>query len=190
METETKTATPAQAIAELGLTVESTFIPLSQSRNKGAMHPSLNWRVTLKRNGRAVIATDYSAGCAHAPSYKQHWGKRTVESAERDEMVAWECEHGRKAIGVRYGSRGCEAYGAGAGPHLAPKATDVVYSLVQDGSAIDEGGFDEWAASLGYDTDSRKAEAAYRACVETGLKLRAALGEDGLAKLRDAFQDY
>ena len=30
----------------------------------------------------------------------------------------------------------------------------------------------------------------YRACLDIALKLRAAIGEDGLAKLREAAQDY
>ena len=54
-----------QAIAELGLTVESVFVPFSQSRNKDETRKSLNWRVTVKRNGRDVLTTDYSAGVAH-----------------------------------------------------------------------------------------------------------------------------
>lgn len=53
------------AMASLGLAVESVFVPFSQSRNKAEKHKSLNWKVTLLRNGRLVLSCDYSAGVAH-----------------------------------------------------------------------------------------------------------------------------
>ena len=53
-----------QWAAKHGATMTAEFIPFSQSRNKGDKSPSLNWRVTIQRNGRAVLTTDYSAGCA------------------------------------------------------------------------------------------------------------------------------
>ncbi len=37
---------------------------------------------------------------------------------------------------------------------------------------------------------SRKAEAIYRACIETALQLRAGIGEAAMSALRDACQDY
>lgn len=66
---ETATLSPAQAIESLGLTVESVFVPFSQSRNKDEKNPSLNWKVTIKRNGRDVLVTDYMAGMGHCPNY-------------------------------------------------------------------------------------------------------------------------
>lgn len=68
--TTQETLSPADAIAALGLTVESVFVPFSQSRNKAEGSKTLNWVVTVKRNGRDVIKTDYSAGIAHCPGYK------------------------------------------------------------------------------------------------------------------------
>jgi hypothetical protein len=93
---------PAAAIAKHKLDIVSTFVPFSQSRNKTEKTPSLNWRVTLRRDGREVLTTDYSAGCAHAPSYKQTQGRRTVEDDERDRCVKSECENGFAAS--KYGA--------------------------------------------------------------------------------------
>lgn len=73
---------------------------------------------------------------------------------------------------------------------IMPDSLDVIYSLLRDGDAIDSPTYESWAEGNGYDTDSRKGESIYRACLEIGLKLRAALGEAGLEKLRTAFQDY
>lgn len=176
--TTQETLSPADAIASLGLTVESVFVPFSQSRNKAEKNPSLNWVVTVKRNGRDVIKTDYSAGMGHCPGYKQ--GNSVAN------MVAkHECETGRKAKIDMTG----KAYSPQGAPIL-PDAVSVIYSLVMDSSVLDAGGFENWAGDLGYDTDSRSAESTYRACLDIALKMRGAIGESGLETLRDAFQDY
>lgn len=166
------------AIAALGLTMTVQFVPWSQSRNKGEDRRSLNWKVTLLRNGREILTTDYMAGIAHCPSYKQ-----SDRSVMRSELVEWECEHGKRAV---EGSIGIW----GRGPALEPKIEDVVWSLVSEADVLEYPTFESWASEYGYDADSRKAEKIYRACLETALKLRAALGDDGLRQLREAAQDY
>lgn len=80
-------------------------------------------------------------------------------------------------------------YDRGRTPLPAPSIADVLHSLLMDAEAIDAGSFEEWAGDLGYDTDSRKAEGIYRECLETGLKLRAMLGDEIINRLRDALQD-
>ena len=73
---------------------------------------------------------------------------------------------------------------------LKPELRDVLYSLSMDASVLDSSCFEEWANELGYEADSRKAEGIYKACLDIALKLRNALGEAGLEKLRTACQDY
>lgn len=171
--------------AELGLTMAAEFVPFSRSRNKGEKRPSLNWRVTILRNGREVITTDYGAGEGHCPAYKasvQELGNQN--SIARDEAIRWECENGHNrreltSAGMAY-----------KGTPILPDLADVLASLAMDSDVIDCGTFEEWASNLGYDSDSRQAEAIYRACLEIALKLRNALGEDGLAKLREAASEY
>lgn len=164
-------------ISELGLTVESVFVPFSQSRNKAEKHPTLNWRVTLKRDGRDILTTDYSAGSAHCPAYKA----KTLgaqNSVDRDNAIRWECEHGRAKLAIS------------GGRPILPGTIDVLYSLAMDSDVLDAGGFEQWAGDLGYDTDSRSAETTYRACLDIALKMRSGLGDDNLRRLREAFQDY
>lgn len=189
METEAKEQTAGEKItatmAALGLTVTAQFVPWSQSRNKNekeenrfggtAVRPrlSLNWRVTLTNNDRAILTTDYSAGIAHCPAYKA--GPLTVDVHA---AIQSECETGLRMAPI------------GKRKPIMPNACDVVASLVMDSSVLDESSFEDWASSLGYDTDSRKAETLYRACLDIALKLRAGIGEDGLQQLRDACQDY
>lgn len=189
----TEEMTPAQRIlafaAAQGLTMAATFIPFSQSRNAspqedGKPWRSLNWKVRIERAGRLVLETDYAQGEGYCPAYKAPREKLGhPRSVPRHDQILHEIETGY--------TRAPMFWGSGLGKKLPPPSiADVLASLSLDASVLDEGGFENWAASLGYDTDSRKAEATYRACLEIALKLRGALGEDGLKALRDAAQDY
>lgn len=169
------------AIADLGLTIDAVFVPWSRSRNAKPRprlsDRGLNWSVTMKRDGREVMTFDYSAGIGHCPSYKQ--GVRlTLDYAE---AIATETETGCAAsVSNRWFK----------GKAILPEVCDVVYSCVIDSNVIDYPDFASWAADFGYDVDSRKAEAIYRACMDTALRMRAALGDAGMEALRTATQDY
>lgn len=168
------------AVAELGLTMDAVFVPFSKSRNAASKDPSLNWKITIKRNGREVLTTDYMQGSGHCPAYK------TPDRYAKARMIAYECEHGVSA----WLAPSSDTVLGRRGKPILPEIGDVFYSLVIDAGAIDHATFEDWASDFGYDTDSRSAEATYRACLEIALKLRAALGDDGLNKLREAAQDY
>lgn len=181
------------ALAErLGLTMESTFVPFSQSRNaaptdlgSGKAEPwlSLNWRCKLMRTGRLVLETDYGQGVAHAPAYK--WKAPTAWDAQlKKAAIRIEIQTGKEA---RRPFPGLGVYDptVSTKPIPAPPITDVLSSLLSDSDVLDAGGFEAWASDLGYDPDSRKAESIYRQCLESALKLRAALGEAELAAGRE-----
>jgi hypothetical protein len=156
--------------ASLGITMNAKFIPWSQSRNKAEKSPSLNWRITLHRSGRPILTCDYSAGSGHCPSYKQ--GDNSIN---RSDMVRRECETGAAWTGRA---------------RILPDLADVLHSLSSDADVLDYATFEDWAENVGYDLDSRRGERIYRACLDTALKLRAALGDDGMRALREAVQDY
>jgi hypothetical protein len=179
MNTNTTAEQIEATAAELGLSMTSEFVPFSKSRNASEKMPSLNWKVTLLVNGRPIITTDYMAGSGHCPSYKQ--GKQTWEDRN---AIKFECENGKRARLMRSTDHII------GGEKINPKFADVLHSLVSDAGAIDHASFEDWASEYGYDTDSRKGEAIYRTCLEFGLKLRNALGEAGLATLRDAVSNY
>jgi len=67
-------------------------------------------------------------------------------------------------------------FSQGPALHDDPTAVDVLDCVVSDSSSIDQP-FEHWAADLGWDSDSRKAERCYRACVRQAAKLRQFLGE-------------
>lgn len=213
------------ALDALKLTVRSEFVPFSRSRNRdekddnGRTRYTLNWKVTLVRDGRDALTTDYSAGIAHAPGYaakKPHAsfvphqyrnasGKpyAGTSSAYRYATEREALEQYRQAIAAAECESGfpmeLDPWGRGPdnvfkrkpkGEAIQPDPLSVVYSLVMDSNVLDYGGFEGWAAEYGYDTDSRSAESTYRACLEIALQLRAAIGEAGIAALQTAFQDY
>jgi len=176
-ETQAARDMSAAIIAELGLTIDSEFIPFSQSRNKDQTYPSLNWLVTLKRNGDEVLSTHYGAGSAHCPAYKDPTLGRQ-DSVDRFKAIKLQCETGRDGKPGR------------PGVWIKPDALDVIYCLVMDSNVLSSSGFESWAEDYGYDADSRKAEATYRACLDTGLKLQASLGASNLERLNTAFMEY
>lgn len=187
-----------EAVHDVGMRIELTakkldifivaaFVPCSQSRNaeRALTEPTLNWKVTLWKgpasNARPILEDiDYSAGCAHVPGHKQ----MDTSKVHHDAMVA-ACETGYEH---RY-EGGYMRRRPGAKP-IMPKPTDVLASFAIDSDVIDAGGFEEWCSSYGFDSDSRKAKKTYDACLAMALKLRAALGDDGLRTLREACDGY
>jgi hypothetical protein len=166
------------AIEALGLTYSSAeFVPQSKSRNAGEKEPSLNWRVMLKRNGVEIV-TDYMQGIGYLPKF----GALPNTQYEYD---AWRlaAEHGKLPKVTSYGASLTSI------ELERPNVLDVLYSLTMDADAIDYA-FDEWCANYGYDTDSRKAEATYKECLQIAIKLRRMVGDEGLHTLRAIFADY
>jgi len=165
-------------IAECGLTIESKFIPWSKSRNSKDVMPSLNWEVTLLKNGKEILTTDYSAGVAHCPAYRQN-----DKSILHHEEIMMECEKGFTATGYEN-----EYIRITKNLPILPEDRDVIYSLLMDAETLDYD-FEDWCSNLGFDADSRKAESMYNQCKEITLKLLR-IGTPSIDKLRDAFQDY
>ena len=178
--------------AETGIEIKAQFVPFSQSRNAkpraGQSKPwrSLNWKVTLTVKGREVLETDYSQGEGHCPAHKSKSKAMGARASGgriglvRSDAIAHEIETGRIA---RVGFGGSIYSGK---PIAPPPLSDVLHSLAMDSDVLDSGGFEDWAANYGYDTDSRAAESIYRLCLEHALKLRAAIGEETLGALRAA----
>lgn len=170
----------------LGLDVTAEFVPFSQSRNAKEKHRSLNWRCTVTRSAKPIAgleAVDYSAGIAHCPAYKAD--ARALGNANsmlRAKFIEWECENGKRSHVNEYQQ-----------PHgtkpILPKTDDVLSSLARNSDVLEYPRFEDWAGDLGYDPDSREAERVYRLCLAQALALRAAIGDDNLAKLRGFAQE-
>lgn len=172
-------------IASLPIAYSAAFVPKSQSRNRDEKAPSINWRVSLVRTiaarldtEAARLDTDYTQGIGHVPGYNS-LARRFGTGGQYAEMAKM-AETGLylQAGAIRAHAR-----------LPVPLLRDVLYSLVTDAALGDEP-FAEFCADLGYDEDSRKAEACWRKCVETRFALRGLLGAETLERLREMFQDY
>lgn len=59
-----------------------------------------------------------------------------------------------------------------------PQLDEVLDAIAADSASVENAdGFADWANEFGYDTDSRKAEATYKACVKQAKDARALLGD-------------
>jgi hypothetical protein len=157
------------------VTIEVKFVPWSQSRNREEKHPSLNWKVKVKRNGKEILECDYMQGVGHMTKT----GKPQIQAdLRRAEHAA--AENGKVPF---FSANHPGGFCFLAKPQPGPSVVDVLSSLLMDGDVLDYAGFEDWASNFGYDEDSRKAEKIYRDCIETALKLKAALSD--LDKLRE-----
>lgn len=161
-------------VKKQGLSIASVFVPFSKSRNRDNANESLNWRITLNKEGEPVHTFDYSAGIGHCHAYPNAGPLTEAHCKE----ITRECETG---FGGKPGR---------PGKYSKPDPLDVIWSLVCDSRVIDYSGFEDWADSYGYDTDSRSAESIYRECLTLAIKLRAVLGDSGLYDLTKAFEEY
>jgi hypothetical protein len=135
----------------------STYIP---HKTPAGEAPSLRWRVSLRRDGREFICTEFTQG----------WGLACAARGRLTVAVVEECETG-----------------AGARP---PEPAEVLASLLLDADCVDGMSFTQWAREYGYSPDSIAAERIYRACRETRDTLAAEFTPEELAALRDSVADY
>jgi len=181
--------TPQELIEKHKITMTTRFVPFSQSRNKAEKYKSLYWLVTIQRNGRDVLTTDYSAGEGHCPAYKKpvtRAGK--VDKYAQRALIDFEVEKGTAArANIDFSGH---VYAKPGGAKIEPELKDVLHSLVMDSDVIEAGGFESWADNFGFDTDSRKAENIYKACLEIALKMLSGFGHEFLNDAKQAYEDY
>ena len=137
--------------------------------------PMFRFSITLSK-GNVSHTFEYSMGCGHCKIKSVNkgtdiWSNPVIADEPRIEQVY----ASNKMPTLPYGEA------------VTPELTDALYCLVMDSDAIDYPTFEDWASNFGYDEDSREAEKAYKACLETALKLRQLVDID---KAREAFQDY
>lgn len=114
----------------------------------------------------------------------------TTEPTDRNPNMA-DDEWGRTASHYkcklrRPGHQMTVYFSMGSAHTKEPTAEDVINSVAGDAASIENArGFEDWAADLGYDTDSRKAARVYKACQAEAEKLRRFAGNDYDALLFD-----
>ena len=207
-ETNQNETITAETLQGLGITIETTFVPWSKSRNykDGASYRerSFNFKVIVKLDGRWVGGqVDYMMGLGHSPSNRDPkiylLGTQTCSDSFRnhcrDTILAHEAEFGiiyqatERSTGIVCTERPYPQ-DQGRKRKITPDPVDVLWCLVQDSYVLDYPDFETWASDYGCDTDSRKAEQVYQACLRNSLRFRAGLGDELLSQLKELYQDY
>lgn len=166
-------------IASLDLNYTVTFVPASQAPSDDNWE-CVTWDVVIKR-GCAELRTRYHSGLACLPGL----GNPLRRTSAIDKNIKRAVETGEYPLDWSNARDSIRRK-----PIPAPELRDVLYALVMESDVLNYSDFEEWAGNFGYNTDSRKAERTYRACLDIGLKLRNMLGDTTLTQLREAFQDY
>lgn len=168
-----------------GVVYAAEFVPLSKARREdGDAEQSINWLVSLT-HGSTALRVPFRQGIGHLPNFGHSLARLTVDDSA---IITKACEQGK---GLRRDWRTVGSPYLAFGPKLPPPdVADVMYCLLSDAEAIDYPSYEEWAADLGFDADSRKGERAYRECLATGLALRRLFGETALAELREALAEW
>lgn len=170
-------------LKDMGLALKAEFIPNPKGDN-------IKWSVTLCKNDKEVLTTDFSHGIGHLPKIDPSWHggnsgkyKQYMLKMQSDEMLSTgkQCRLIQQASGYTF------KY---LGDLEPPSIADVVYCLMIDSEVLNYSSFEDWAESYGYDTDSRKAEKIYDACMKTALKMRNGLGDALMAKISELLQDF
>lgn len=167
-----------QALDALKITTTARFIPWSESRNKDEKYPSLNWAVDVYVDGRKILSdVDYMQGSGHCPAYQLPYRNSIDGSA----LIRKECETGKEWSPGGITSRR---------PINPPATHEILYSLILDADVLNYPTFEDWAATFGYDPDSRSAEKIYQQCLALALQLRAGIGEPAFSQLLTETEDY
>lgn len=74
----------------------------------------------------------------------------------------------------------CVYYSKGVGHNGEPPTVDEVLNcLAMDSASVENSrDFEDFCNELGYDTDSRRAERTYKACVRQAKEMKALLGDE------------
>lgn len=167
-------------------------------RITGGINPVDGRIQALVRGGRALETTAEPTGAeseptgAEAPTLAELCATVTISASPTDAQPPWQeadaapfrgqgwnVTLGRGELGVNWAEMRVPYWMGEAHGKTKPTAGDVMDCLCSDTASIENtSGFEDWAADLGYDPDSRRAEAIYEQCDEQAGELRAFLGDD------------
>lgn len=181
-----KTSEISAELGKIGFTLAIERGPFGEVEENW---PCISWIVSLGFNGRVIIETPYSMGIGHIDLDKaslnttaQRWSDdeaSMIGAWKRNPYADFKDKHLQAQVAAKLAGY----------QKVAPLLSDVLHSLLSDGEAYFSGQtFEQWAGDLGYDADSRKAEAVWKTCDATGRKLRA-IPDNVLNKARELLQE-
>ena len=128
------------------------------------------------------MRVEYSQGIGHVPGYNAIAGRRGLTN----DQWSYRQELEGAAETGKYPNR--HSFYCPRIPLPGPSAADFLHSIVMD-NPHDES-FEDWAANLGYDSDSRRAEEIWRACIKQTRGAESVLGKPLLAEIAKLLEDY
>lgn len=140
---------------------------------------TFNYLVSLKKDNKEILETTYSMGYGYSPNYKKY--EKSPRNYDLNQLKKKELKTGKVWTKIK----GRLAY-----IDLKPDPVNVLHYLVLDAKVLDYDFFEEWAESLGYDSDSRKAESIYNEILKSSKSLLKGLGKKTLEDLEILFEDY
>lgn len=174
----------AELMAGHKVTVESRRIPHRSDSGNGMDNAwsaaALHCAFEVFHNGRKVYSGEYSAGLGAAwPDTRKEFeealkrGRRALPGLN---IMLWPSDISRAFKAGWQGRKVCdesavECFKAG----WRPDPVTLVQSLL---SSVTDESFPDFCASLGYDEDSRRAQATWTECRELDLVCRAMFGRD------------
>ncbi len=156
-----------------GIEMAAQYVP-SEYDPKSKEFQGIKWKIVFKSK-RGEFATNFTQGIGHLPNYPKT-GKMPVdilEDIKHTLQTGKICRHIGNQI-LKFGGK----------PISPPHPADVISCLLTDSSAEDYATFEDWANEMGYDPDSRKAEAIWQACLETSRNMNRVIGHDVIEALR------
>jgi hypothetical protein len=160
-----------EELQQNGLKYEAEFVPQRFSRNAGNKYKSINWRITISKDGK-FLTTDYMQGIGHAPFYNENNSLKQREMAGQASEKGLGLQKKKSSFYVKL---------------LKPSLTDVLYSLVMDSDVFNYDDFEDWAECFGYDSDSISHKEIYEACLHIGKQFKKLVNINELVEL---YQDY
>ena len=154
----------------------------------------ISYVVAVDHAGQEVWKGNYHIGVGHVDPKKagNAWNgfqASKLTESERAMLHAWQTRPGVKFSDPLNQAK--LAAKLAKMQSVTPQLEDVCHSLLSDGAAhFDSLTFEEWASDLGYDTDSRKAEKTFTACVEIGRAFARSISREKLECLREWACNY
>ena len=172
---EEKRPEAKKVIRDLNLTITSTFVPYSQTRDAVEQplvrQRSMNWVVSLFRGSRFVVTSAYQLGVQDCPSYA---GGPAFPFGFTGGIVR-ETELGLFATTQNFGKK------------IKPRPESVIEMLVMLEKTRLDSCFKVWADRRGLDPYDPDTLRLYRQGMDIYTRMRAALGDENLARLEHAY---
>lgn len=176
----TATETASALLETMEVSAEFQHIPTTYDpQSKEWQH--IAWKVTIM-TPRGTFTTDYKQGIGHLP---KSWGLdplRGVLTVDKLAQIRHVLAHGCRGRDIGGDIRGR------AEELPRPSLVDVLHCIFSDAQS-GENDFPDFCAELGYDEDSRKAEATWRACRDTGAALHRLFTGEQFDRLAEVLAD-